>query len=151
MHKLSCENEFYLHENENHFHIKGWVLNLVLIQRLGGGFGNALLSAVNWPPPPPMHLPSPPPTLPFIPFSYVLCNKLSLFRCFILSFVNLFFSQIIMDLIPYVCFELLRKRRRRRRRKSTRYIAERGNPSVTNSSSEYNIISSNHEYVNASN
>ena len=25
-----CENEFYLHENKNHFHIKGWALNLVL-------------------------------------------------------------------------------------------------------------------------
>ena len=42
---------------------------------------------------------------------------------------------------------------KKRRRKSTTFIAERGNPSVTNSLSdrEYNIISSNHEYVNASN
>ena len=24
MHNLSCENEFYLHENEKWFHIKGW-------------------------------------------------------------------------------------------------------------------------------
>ena len=36
MHNLSCENEFYLHENENHFHIKGWALNLILIRRPGG-------------------------------------------------------------------------------------------------------------------
>ena len=32
---LSCENEFYLHENEKSFHFKGWELNLVLIQRPG--------------------------------------------------------------------------------------------------------------------
>ena len=36
VHNFSCENEFYFHENENHFHIKGWALNLVLIQRPGG-------------------------------------------------------------------------------------------------------------------
>ena len=36
VHNLSCENEFYLHENEKHFHVKGWALNLVLIQRPGG-------------------------------------------------------------------------------------------------------------------
>ena len=35
---LCCENEFYLHENENHFdfHIKCWAVNLVLIQRPAG-------------------------------------------------------------------------------------------------------------------
>ena len=27
VHNLSFENEFYLHENENHLHIKGWVLH----------------------------------------------------------------------------------------------------------------------------
>ena len=36
MHNRSCENEFYLHENENHFHMKGWALNLVSIQRPRG-------------------------------------------------------------------------------------------------------------------
>ena len=36
MHNLSCGNEFYLHENENHFHVIGWALNLVLIQRPRG-------------------------------------------------------------------------------------------------------------------
>ena len=36
-HNLSCENEFYLHENEkNHFHIKGWALNLALIRGSAG-------------------------------------------------------------------------------------------------------------------
>ena len=30
---LSHGNEFYLHKNENHFDIKGWALNLVLMQR----------------------------------------------------------------------------------------------------------------------
>ena len=34
---LSCENGFYLHENEKSlFHIKGWGLNLVLRQRPEG-------------------------------------------------------------------------------------------------------------------
>ena len=36
VHNLSCENEFYLHENKNSFHIKGWALHLVLKQRPGG-------------------------------------------------------------------------------------------------------------------
>ena len=36
VHNLSCENESYLHEHEKSFHIKGWALNLVLIQRPGG-------------------------------------------------------------------------------------------------------------------
>ena len=36
MHNRSCENEFYLHENENHLHMKGWALNLVSIQRPRG-------------------------------------------------------------------------------------------------------------------
>ena len=40
---LSCENEFYLHENEKSFHIKGWALNLVLKQRPGVP-GNGLLT-----------------------------------------------------------------------------------------------------------
>ena len=32
---LSCENEFYLHDNKkNHFHKKGFVLGIVLKQRL---------------------------------------------------------------------------------------------------------------------
>ena len=35
VHNPSCENEFYLHENENLLHIKGWALNVVLIQRRG--------------------------------------------------------------------------------------------------------------------
>ena len=34
MHNLSCENEFYLHEND--FHIKGWAPTLVLKQKPGG-------------------------------------------------------------------------------------------------------------------
>ena len=34
---LWIENDFYLYENEkNHLHIKGWALNLVLIQRPDG-------------------------------------------------------------------------------------------------------------------
>ena len=36
VYNLSCENEFYSNDNENPFHIKGWALNLVLIQRFGG-------------------------------------------------------------------------------------------------------------------
>ena len=44
VHNLSCENEFYLHENENHLHIKGCGLNLVLIQR-PGKLGNGLQSS----------------------------------------------------------------------------------------------------------
>ena len=32
---LSCENKFYLHENDKLFPIKGWALNLVLVQRPG--------------------------------------------------------------------------------------------------------------------
>ena len=44
VHNLSCENEFYLHENENHLHIKGCALNLVLIQR-PGKLGNGLQSS----------------------------------------------------------------------------------------------------------
>ena len=36
VYNLSCENEFYLKENENHFHVKGWALTLALIQRFGG-------------------------------------------------------------------------------------------------------------------
>ena len=41
MHSLSYENEFYLHENENHFHIKGWAHSLVLVQRPRGNSGMA--------------------------------------------------------------------------------------------------------------
>ena len=35
--KLSCENEYYLHENKkkNHFHITAFALSLILKQRLG--------------------------------------------------------------------------------------------------------------------
>ena len=33
---LSCENEFCLQGKKNHFHIKGWAFNLVLIQRPWG-------------------------------------------------------------------------------------------------------------------
>ena len=33
MHNFSCENEFYLHQNKNHFHIKGWALHHFLIQK----------------------------------------------------------------------------------------------------------------------
>ena len=36
VYNLSCENEFYSNDSENPFHIKGWALNLVLIQRFGG-------------------------------------------------------------------------------------------------------------------
>ena len=32
---ISCENEFYCMRMKSHFHIKGWALNLVLIQRPG--------------------------------------------------------------------------------------------------------------------
>lgn len=32
---LSCENEFYLHENKNHFHIDGFTISLALKQSLG--------------------------------------------------------------------------------------------------------------------
>ena len=35
MQNLSCENEFYLHENETHFRINGFALSLALKQRLG--------------------------------------------------------------------------------------------------------------------
>ena len=34
LHDLSCENEFICMRMKNHFHIKGWVLNLVLIVRV---------------------------------------------------------------------------------------------------------------------
>ena len=34
MHNLCCDNEFHLHENTNHFHIKGIALGLTLKQRL---------------------------------------------------------------------------------------------------------------------
>ena len=34
MQNLSCENEFYLYDNKNHFHKKGFALGLVLKQRL---------------------------------------------------------------------------------------------------------------------
>ena len=44
VHNLSCENEFYLHENENHLHIKGCAINHVLIQR-PGKLGNDLQSS----------------------------------------------------------------------------------------------------------
>ena len=78
--------------------------------------------------------------------------SLQLRAFFIFSFVNLFFSQIIMDLFPYVCFEPLRKKKKKTKKiNKKRLTAERGNRSVTNSSSECNVISSNHEYVNASN
>ena len=35
MHNLSCENEFYLHENEKSFQYERLTLNLVFIQRPG--------------------------------------------------------------------------------------------------------------------
>ena len=31
LHDLSCENEFICMRMNNHFHVKGWILNLVLI------------------------------------------------------------------------------------------------------------------------
>ena len=36
VHNLSCEKELICMRMKNHFHIKGWALNLVLIQRPGG-------------------------------------------------------------------------------------------------------------------
>ena len=35
MQSLSCENEFYLHENKSHFHINGFAFSLALKQKLG--------------------------------------------------------------------------------------------------------------------
>ena len=44
VHNLSCENEFYLHENEKPSPYQRWALNLVLIQR-PGKLGNSLQSS----------------------------------------------------------------------------------------------------------
>ena len=40
MHNRSCENDFIYMRMKNRYHIKGWPLNLVLIQRLEG-LGNS--------------------------------------------------------------------------------------------------------------
>ena len=35
MQSLSCENEFYLHENKSHFHINGFAFSIAWKQKLG--------------------------------------------------------------------------------------------------------------------
>ena len=44
----------------------------------------------------------------------------------VLSFVNLFFSQIIMDLFPYVRFELLRKKKKKTKKINKKRLTRSG-------------------------
>ena len=49
MQNLSCDNEFYLHENETHFRINGFALSLALKQRLGATWRWPIVSFVTSP------------------------------------------------------------------------------------------------------